>query len=136
MTRAEQAQLAAVNAEVNAIPFNEVLGPGEPPDWWTDQPMAGNSWVCRDYVQLKADKLKALGWPASALTTVLCWVEDPPGGYHAVLAVQLPNGDGGDPETTILDSRVDAPYPMSAPPLAYRWDRRQIAGTTDFEALA
>lgn len=128
MTPDQAQQLVGVNFTVNAIPYDELPGANEPPDWWTDHPMVGNSWVCRDYVQMKADKLKALGWPASALTTILCWVEDPPGGYHAVLGVQL----DGEPDVTILDSRVDSPYPMSAPPLAYRWDRRQIAGTATF----
>ncbi len=132
MTPEQTGQLNRVNAEVNAIPFNELPGPGEPPDWWTDQPMAGRSFVCRDYTQMKADRLRALGWPAASLTVILCWVEPPPppgGGYHAVLGVE----DGAD--TWILDSRWDVLYPMAAPPLAYTWDRRQIPGTIEYEDI-
>jgi predicted transglutaminase-like cysteine proteinase len=131
LTPEQHMQLENVNSEVNAIPFDATPGSSEPPDWWTNQPMVGNSFVCRDYVLMKADKLRALGWPESALTVILCWVEAPDSGYHACLAVQLP----GD-EVTILDSRVDEPYLMSAPRLPYKWDRRQVAGTTEFESIA
>ena len=127
MTPEQLAQLAGVNAAVNRIPYDALPAPGEPADWWSDAPVAGRSWVCRDYVLMKADRLKALGWPAAALTVVLCWTET--GDYHAVLAVAA-DGENGDP--IILDSRFAAPYPMSAPPALYRWDRRQIAGTTEF----
>ena len=135
MTEDQLAELAGINEEINQIPYEALPGPDEPPDWWTDQPMAGRSFVCRDFVQLKADKLKAAGWPEAALTTLLCWTEPLPEeggqrGYHAVLAVQA-----GDPIAMILDSRFDEPYPMDAPPVDYQWDRRQIAGTTNFEAV-
>jgi predicted transglutaminase-like cysteine proteinase len=128
MTPEQQAQLTNINTEVNAIPFDATPGVGEPPDWWTDQPMVGNSWVCRDYVQMKADKLKIVGWAPTFLTTILCYVET--GEYHAVLGVLV------DDETWILDSRYDAPYLMSNPPPGYRWDRRQVAGTTEFQPVA
>jgi predicted transglutaminase-like cysteine proteinase len=131
VTPEQHMQLENVNSEVNALPFNDTPGVGEPPDWWSDEPAAGRSWVCRDYVLAKEDRLHALGWPTESMTIILCWVEDPPGGYHATLGVQLP----GD-EVTILDSRADETYLMSAPPLAYKWDRRQIAGTTEFEPVA
>lgn len=128
MTPAQVDQLNSVNAEVNAVPFEGTPGAGEPPDWWTDEPVAGNSWVCRDYTLMKANKLRDLGWPAAALTEVFCWVET--GEYHAVLAVE----DEG--ETWIMDSRFPLVYRMTAPPAAYRWDRRQVAGTTDFVPIA
>jgi predicted transglutaminase-like cysteine proteinase len=131
LTPAQSQQLLDINRAVNELPFDATPGVGEPPDWWTDQPMAGNSFVCRDYVLMKADRLKALGWAASALTVILCWTEPPDSGYHAVLGVELPGE-----ETWILDSRVTEPYPMSTPRLAYRWDRRQVAGTTEFARIA
>ncbi len=105
ITSAQVAQLTTINLEVNAIPYQALPGPGEEPDWWTDVPEAGDSWVCRDYVLMKADKLRAAGWPASSLTVVLCCTEpvgDPPRReYHAVLAVQV------EDETWILDSRIE-----------------------------
>ncbi len=131
MTPEQHMQLENVNSEVNALPYDATLGPTEPVDWWTDTVVPGNSWYCRDYVLMKADRLKALGWPASSLTVILCYTEPPDSGYHAVLGVQLPGDDA-----TILDSRVDETYLMNAPPLPYKWDRRQVAGTTEFESIA
>jgi len=134
LTPEQQAQLQAINLEVNAIPYVEMPGKGEPPDWWNDQPVLGNSWVCRDYTLMKADKLKALGWPAGALTEMLCWSEpvgNPPArGYHAVLAV-----DTGDPSPMILDSRFDDIYRKDAPPADYLWVWQQIPGTTEFRQI-
>ena len=101
MTPEQLAQFAGVNAAVNRIPYDALPAPGEPADWWSDAPVAGRSWVCRDYVLMKADRLKALGWPAAALTVVLCWTET--GDYHAVLAVAADGDSNGD--AIILDSR-------------------------------
>lgn len=122
-------QLAQVNQQDNEIRYIATPGLDEVADWWTDQPVAGRSWVCRDFCLKKADDLKALGWSPSALTIALCYVET--GGYHAVLAV-----DDDEPQPWILDSRFAAVYRMDEPPAAYRWDRRQVAGTTEFEAIA
>ncbi len=134
MTPDQRMQLFNINSEVNAIPFEELPGPHEPPDFWTDEPVAGDSWVCRDYCLRKADKLKAVGWPALSLTEVFCWVEPPPppgGGYHAILAVETDDG------VWFLDSRVDEPYPNRPPlPLAYTGDRRQIAGSIEYEPFS
>ncbi len=132
MSPEQKQQMFDINSEVNKIPYNEISGSNEPPDWWTDQVMAGNSWVCRDYVQMKADKLKDLGWGSDSLSTILCYVEDPPGGYHAVLGLQVKD----DNDIWICDSRVDEPYLMSKPPLKYTWDRKQIAGSVDFQSIA
>jgi predicted transglutaminase-like cysteine proteinase len=128
-TPEQLAQLQSVNETINEIPFNAIPGAYEPVDWWTDTPIAGNSFVCRDYVLCKAEKLKALGWAPSALTVTLCYVET--GEYHAVLTV-----DDGEPQPWVLDSRFGQIYRMDQPPAAYRWDRRQVAGTTEFESIA
>jgi len=123
-------QLCAVNSEVNAIPYDAALGEREPVDWWTDNPDAEGSYVCRDYVLTKSKRLRELGWPVSSLSVVLCWTEPPESVYHAVLAVDV-NG-----ETWILDNRVAAPYRWDRAPYHYRWDRRQVPGTVEFKSLA
>lgn len=130
MTPDQMAQLTQVNAQDNDIPYVETPGPGEKVDWWTDVPVPGKSFVCRDYCLKKADDLKALGWPAGDLTIILCWVEPPTRGYHAVLGVTV------DGEKWILDSRADAPYRFENPsPNLYTWDREQIPGTTEFRKI-
>lgn len=131
MTPEQQAQLQTINTAVNAIPYDALPGKGEPSELWTNVPIPGDSFVCRDYVQAKADALKAAGWPAEALTTILCYTESiPPREYHAVLCVEI------DGETIILDSRIDQVYPMSSPAFDYLWDKRQVAGTTGFASIA
>ncbi|HEX3862746.1 MAG TPA: transglutaminase-like cysteine peptidase [Stellaceae bacterium] len=128
-TQEQLDQLADVNTSVNALPYEAAIGAHEPNDWWTDEPVPGQSWVCRDYVLAKADRLRAAGWAPGLLSVVLCYVET--GEYHAVLAV-----DDGDLEPLILDSRFSQIYRMDQPPAAYRWASRQIAGTTEFEPVA
>jgi predicted transglutaminase-like cysteine proteinase len=131
------AELQAVNSRINQIPYSALPGPQESVDWWTDIPVTGNSFVCRDYVLAKSDVLLAAGWEKSELTVILCWTEvtDPTTAaqgayagreYHAVLGV------GGDTEVWILDSRADEIYHPSNMPFPYLWDRQQIAGTTEF----
>lgn len=122
-------QLFDVNQQDNDIPFIETPGPYEAPDFWTNIPVPGKSWVCRDYCMKKADDLKADGWAPLALTVALVYVET--GEYHATLAV-----DDGEPQPWILDSRFSQIYRKDQPPAAYRWDRRQVAGTTEFEPFA
>lgn len=129
-TQAQLDQLFDVNQQDNEIPFVATPGPDEVADWWTDVPVPGKSWVCRMYTQRKADDLKALGWPASALTVILCYVET--GEYHACLAVD--DGTPGNP--LILDSRFPQVYRKNQPPAAYRWALQQVAGTTDFVPVA
>lgn len=132
--------LQQLNVEVNQIPYVAGMGPTEPVDFWTWQPTSGTSWVCRDYVQRKAELLREAGFPPTDLMTVLCWTEpvmpatdesDPNSGreYHAVLRVVLEN------ENWILDSRFSAIYLWSQPPVDYRWDRVQVAGSTEFESV-
>jgi len=134
MTPEQQQQLIEINREVNQITFTDLPGPGEAEDWWTDVQVPGRSWVCRDYVLAKADRLRAAGWSGTDLTVVLCWTElygvPQKRDYHAVLAVEV-----GEAAPMILDSRFEAPYTMSRPPAAYVWDRRQIPGTVEFEPI-
>ena len=127
LTYEQRSQLDDVNLTVNAIPYSDIPGPDEPPDWWTDQQMVGHSFVCRDYTQMKADRLRELGWPPSSLTVVLCYVET--GQYHAILAVEPTAG-----ETWFLDNRLNYIYANTLPlPLPYRGDRRQIPGSAEYE---
>lgn len=128
-TQAQLDQLFDVNQQDNDIPFVATPGPNEAYDFWTDVPVPGCSWTCRDYTQKKMDDLKALGWPPQSGTVVTCYVET--GEYHAVLAI-----DDGEPQPWILDSRYPQIYRMDNPPPGYRWVMRQIPGTTNFEAVA
>lgn len=128
VTESQLTQLREVNLRINAIPFDWSPSLDEPPDWWSDTPVPGRSWVCRDYVLAKAQALREAGWDSLRLTVILCYTEA--GEYHAVLGVRMDDG-----ETIVLDNRFPEVYPMSAPPAAYRWDRRQVAGTTVFEPM-
>ena len=127
MTPEQRAELAGVNTAVNAIPYDAIPSSGEGDNVWKDAP-DGGTWVCRDYVLLKSEKLQALGWPQSSLAVVACWTET--NEHHAVLAVDTDEG------AVILDSRFPSVYPMASPPAAYRWESRQVVGTTEFEPIA
>ena len=133
MTPEQLQAVAEVQAEVNAIPFEATPGPMEPVDYWEWQPEPGRSWVCRDFTERKAELLRERGFDPTWLTVILCFVET--GEYHAVLGIT--EGDwryGG--VTTVLDSRFPQTYEMHSPPAAYRWDRRQIPGTEEFEQIS
>lgn len=136
MTPEKLAELQRVNDEVNAIPYEDVVGPHEAYDWWTDTPVEGQSWECRDYTLAKADRLRSAGWDYRTMHVVLLWTEpvgDPPAReYHAVLAVDDP--DGGS--QLILDNRAPQVYRMDTPPFDYQWSSIQVAGGTTFEAVA
>ncbi len=139
MTPAIMTELTDLNREVNVLPYTDVQGHGEPFDWWTDIPVPGDSFVCRDYVLMKAQRLRVAGWNPSDLQVVLCWTEPTDYGYHAVLAVTVAHAaaQGMVIEKWILDSRADDPYLMQTPsPNGYTWDRIQVAGTTEFEPVA
>lgn len=135
-TPEQLAVMSSVNQTVNAIPYVAQEGPDEKPDWWSDVPVPGMSWVCRDYTEDKADKLKSAGFNPMTLTTVLLYcepgtdavtVDNPQGrGYHAVLGVNC----GGD--TWIMDSRFDSPYLWTDPQADYQWHLQQIPGTESF----
>lgn len=129
VTPGQLSQLRAVNTQVNDVPYTPD-DPAELPDTWKCKP-DGKGFLCRDYVECKAQDLREAGWDNQAhpLLTILCY--DELGEYHAVLGVLDDNAD-----IWILDNRVPDIYLRSAPPLTYRWDRIQIAGSTDYEPLA
>lgn len=136
-TPEQLAQLQEINAKWNAVPYNAVPGPNEPPEFWGDKPVAGWSWECRCYVEAKAEELRTSGWPVADLLSVFCWTEvvNPPdqyGGraYHCVLRVDA----GGD--IYILDSRQPDIYPPTACPADYRWDMEQESGTNGYRDIS
>src|ERR1700722_680325 len=140
-TADQLAELRAVNAKWNVIPYNAVPGPDEPPEFWGDKPVGGWSWTCRCYTEAKAEDLRASGWDVADLLAVFLWTEvvgdpnDQWGGreYHCVLRVNA----GGD--IYILDSRVQDPaqiYLWTEPPFDYRWSMEQVAGTDGFRDVS
>lgn len=133
---ANLALLREVNEQVNAVPYDAIQGAHEQYDEWFDVPAVADphSWVCRDYTIAKAERLREMDWPVGRLSVILCYTEL--GDYHAVLGVD--DSDAGDraPEHTwIMDNRTPNIYRMSAPVYRYRWERRQVAGTTEFEPI-
>ena len=127
MNEGQLVQLRAVNTEINTQPF--VLdSPMELPDTWKCVP-DGKGWLCRDYVQCKAQRLREAGWPDDAGQLLTMLVYDELGEYHAVLRV----ADGAD--EWILDNRAEDIYRRTSEPYAYRWYAMQVAGTDEFEPL-
>lgn len=128
-------KLQALNTEVNKIPYVALPGPTEPVDYWTYKPEQGKSFVCRDFVEDKAEQLRRGGIDPLTLMVVLLWTEPvlpPPNDreYHAVLAVDVSG------EIWVLDSRFENIYRWDNPPADYEWDRQQIPGTTDFRDVS
>ena len=126
--------LQTINSSVNVIPYVAGLGPTEVVDYWEYKPEPGKSWVCRDYVEDKAEQIRQMGFDPKNLRVVLCWTEPvlpPPDSreYHAVLLVVLNEANW------ILDSRFGLIYLWKDPPVGYKWDRVQIGGTDQFEAV-
>lgn len=134
-------QLTAINTEMNAIPYDAMLGSAETYDLWIDDPIPGDSWVCRDYVLRKGKALDAQGVDPDSMTIITCYTEpvtppanpdDPTSGreYHAVLSVKI------DGTNYILDSRVEdgSVYEATQPqvePYNYLWWKQQDPpGTT------
>ncbi len=110
-----KAELTAVNAEFNALPYAT-----EAADDWTPMAAEGD---CDSYATAKFARLVSLGWPIASLRLATCFVET--GEYHAVLLADL-NG-----QTYVLDNRY--PLPMPYDMLPYKWDRLQVAGTQMWE---
>lgn len=137
-TPAQINQLRQVNTQGNAIPYNATPGTGEPPEWWSNEYNPAWSWVCRDYVEYKAQQLRSAGWPVAGLLTVLTWTEvindpnDQWGGreMHAVLRV------AANDDIYILDSRAPDIYKPEMPPFDYRWEKEQVAGTDGYRDIS
>ncbi len=83
----------AVNHEIRPVTDIELYGVA---DYWTVPARQGD---CEDYVLLKRMRLRALGWPASALLITV--VRDEKGEGHAVLTARTQQGD------YILDNKTD-----------------------------
>jgi predicted transglutaminase-like cysteine proteinase len=132
------ALLTQINTTVNQIPYNAIAGAHEPADWWTDVPVSGQSFECRDYTLTKAEQLRNAGFPVGDMTVVLLWTEpEPPTPgaaperlYHAVLACNV-SGD-----IYILDNRWPNVYIWNSPPYDYQWAEQQISGTVDFRDVS
>lgn len=122
MTVEKQEDLAAMNAEVNLIPYQALPKLGEGYDTWKDEPDDGD-WECKDYTLNKAERAQALGWPQASLYAVLCNTEAVDGQrqYHCVQAV-----DDGEAFPLILDSRYTQVYRMNECPADYEWLDRQV----------
>jgi predicted transglutaminase-like cysteine proteinase len=140
MTPEQLSQLQQVQDEINAIPYIAQGTIAEPPDVYYDIPVAGGTWVCRMFVQAKAQKLEALGWAGNPmLLEILCMLEapDPDAGEgHAVLQVCDPAIGSSDPDPYILDSRQQALYRRNSPPPGYAWSYIQRASGDDFVPLS
>jgi predicted transglutaminase-like cysteine proteinase len=129
--------LQRINSEVNQIPYDTLIAPGESPYLVKDTPDGGD-WVCRDYAVRKSIELQQLGMTENDYSLVICWTEltgpitnsaDPHSGRerHEVLAVDL------DGQLLIMDSRYERVGVWNdAPWTAYLWEHQQIVGTTDF----
>ncbi len=130
--------LKQINSDVNQIPYDAIVGAHEPFDWWTDVPVSGQSFECRDYTLTKAERLRQAGFPVADMTIVLLWTEPvapTPGApavrlYHAVLACKI----GSD--IYILDNRYSDVYLWTTPPFDYKWAEQQIPGTVNFNDVS
>src|ERR1700733_13884603 len=119
------ALLESVNAAGNAIPYDECKS-ADAANIWTDSPVAGEGFECRDYSLWKSDRLREQGFPYLDMSIVECWIESEPNqgivqgqpnSFHAVLACKV------DGVTWILDNRVlpSRIYDWRTPPYAYAW---------------
>lgn len=122
MTVEQQEALEAMNASVNAIPYDAIPKLSDGYDKWKDEP-DGGEWVCKDYTLNKAERAQTMGWPQAELYAVLCNTEivDGQREYHCVQAI-----DDGEPQPLILDSRFPQVYRMNECPTDYEWLDRQV----------
>lgn len=107
------AELDRINREVNRIiePATDLEIYGET-EVWTLPTTRGD---CEDYALLKRNRLRARGWPISALLMTV--VRDEKGEGHAVLTVRTAQGD------YILDNKTDDIRPWHK--ANYTWVMRQ-----------
>lgn len=119
MTGALWAQLAKVNAAVNAVvqPMNDIDIYGKDEVWTYPAQGVGD---CEDYVLEKRRRLHRLGVSLSNLLITV--VRKPDGEGHAVLTVRTSNGD------FILDNLTDKVRPWDE--TGYRFLKRQATDHT------
>lgn len=119
MTGALWAQLARVNAAVNAVvqPMNDIDIYGKDEVWTYPAQGVGD---CEDYVLEKRRRLHRLGVSLSNLLITV--VRKPDGEGHAVLTVRTSNGD------FILDNLTDKVRPWDE--TGYRFLKRQATDHT------
>jgi predicted transglutaminase-like cysteine proteinase len=111
-TEETAAQVAAINAAVNALPYRTDLALYGEPDFWERIGKVGSG-DCEDYSLEKRARLLAAGVPPEDLALALCWTQIDE--YHAVLIV---HSDAGD---WVLDNRWPAVTRVDQIP--YRFDR-------------
>jgi len=110
------AELEAVNAEVNALPYVADPTRWGADEFWAEIDQAGGD--CEDFSIAKRNRLLALGFPAKPLRLATCQTETGEG--HAVLTVDTDQG------TLVLDNRFPAVLPFERlTALGYRWISRQ-----------
>ena len=115
------ADLAAVNSEVNALPYKGDAERYGTPEFWIEIGKDGGD--CEDYAIGKLNRLVALGWPVKDLRLACCYVET--GEYHAVLIASADEGD------MVLDNRKPHPFPVSELSVfGYKPDKIQGPGRT------
>jgi len=123
LTQPRYAQLYDVQVAVNAgTTYRTDPDLYGRPEYWTAAEGAGD---CEDYALAKLRRLMALGWPRADLRIATCW--DETGGYHAVLTVDTDHG------CYVLDNRQPGLVPWAQ--LPYRWDKRELPGNRQWEAI-
>jgi len=126
-------QLEAINAQVNAIPY-QATGSDAAEDNWIDNPQPGVVWQCRDYAIDKAKLIRQQDPEATEyMGLVLCMTEifkdpsfpDKPADryYHAVQYVRLSG------QVYILDNRIAYPSHVvlwRPYPFDYQWLHQEM----------
>lgn len=112
------AELRAVNAEINKVPYMQELQD----DWrpaQTDFIGLLNGADCDSYATAKMLRLVHDGWPVEGLRLMVCKTEG--GGDHCVLLADF------DGETYVLDNRRPEPTLMDL--VQYQWIEVQDASS-------
>ena len=116
-------QLEQVNSEINSgTAYRTDMDLYGRSEFWETAHGEGD---CEDYAIAKRKRLRALGWPSSALRLATC--KDETGGGHAVLTVDTDRG------TLVLDNRfpnIERWEDLTVH--GYNWDRRQAASGQDW----
>ena len=98
--------LAAVNEQINQVPYAEDLKQYGIPDHWTGIE-TGNGKDCEDYAIVKANALEKVGWPREGLCLAIVYTEKSPFPDHGILAVSAPDQpSNGEENLLFLDNRI------------------------------